>query len=251
MSKPSVAVLKITLDDVEPNVMRRIVVPADIRLDRLHLVIQAAMGWTNSHLYEFRIGGAGWGEPDPDGFYDGPLDAKKGRLSAVLADAGRKTFSYLYDFGDGWSHTVKLEKIAPAIEGESDVLLLDAVGRCPPEDCGGAPGYERAAGNPRRSRPRGARRNAHVVRGPVRSCSRQPSRPGRRNRPSRSPLGSPFTRGPEVQNLICGRHRARTPRRSRHKARPRACARNMPLTPSYREGDVPQRTEHSYNKLCR
>jgi hypothetical protein len=141
MPTPSVAVLEITLDDVEPTVMRRIVVPADIRLDRLHLVIQAAMGWTNSHLYEFRIGGAGWGEPDPDGRYDRPLEAKKGRLSAVLADAGRKWFSYLYDFGDGWSHTVKLEKIAPAIEGGSHILLIDAVGRCPPEDCGGAPGY--------------------------------------------------------------------------------------------------------------
>jgi len=143
MPTPCVAVLKITLDDVEPTVMRRLVVPADIRLDRLHLVIQAAMGWTNSHLYEFRIGGAGWGEPDPEGFYDGPLEAKKGRLSAVLADAGRKTFNYLYDFGDSWSHSVKLEKTAPAVDGASTLRLLDAIGRCPPEDCGGAPGYER------------------------------------------------------------------------------------------------------------
>jgi hypothetical protein len=143
MPNRSVAVLKITLDHVEPKVMRRIVVPADIRLDRLHLAIQAAMGWTNSHLYEFRIGGAGWGEPDPDGVYEGPLDAKKGRLRAVLVDAGRKTFSYLYDFGDGWSHTVKLEKIVPMIEGEPSLLLLEAGGRCPPEDCGGSPGYER------------------------------------------------------------------------------------------------------------
>ena len=142
MSK-SVAVLKITLDHVEPKVMRRIVVPSDIRLDRLHLAIQAAMGWTNSHLYEFRIGGVGWGEPDPDGIYGGPMDAKKARLAAVLADAGRKTFRYLYDFGDGWDHTIKLEKIVPAIEGEPSVLLLEALGRCPPEDCGGPSGYER------------------------------------------------------------------------------------------------------------
>ena len=142
MSK-SVAVLKITLDHVEPKVMRRIVVPSDIRLDRLHLAIHAAMGWTNSHLYEFRFGGAGWGEPDPDGIYDGPQDAKKARLAAVLADAGRKTFRYLYDFGDGWDHTIKLEKIVPAIEGEPSVLLLEALGRCPPEDCGGPSGYER------------------------------------------------------------------------------------------------------------
>lgn len=142
MPIPSVAVLKITLDDIEPAVMRRVVVPADIRLDRLHLVIQAAMGWTNSHLYEYQIGGASWGELDPDGFYEDPLEAKKGRLNSVLADAGRKTFSYLYDFGDGWSHTVKLEKIAPGIQGDANLILLDAVGRCPPEDCGGVGGYE-------------------------------------------------------------------------------------------------------------
>nr|WP_223252238.1 plasmid pRiA4b ORF-3 family protein [Paracoccus mutanolyticus] len=29
----------------------------DWTLDRLHLVLQAAFGWTDSHLHEFRIGG--------------------------------------------------------------------------------------------------------------------------------------------------------------------------------------------------
>ena len=142
MPTPSAAVLKITLDHVAPKVMRRVVVPAAIRLDRLHLVIQVAMGWTNSHLYEFRVGGVGWGVPDPDGIFDGPLDAKKGRLSAVLAEAGRETFSYLYDFGDNWSHTVTIEMITPGIQGEPNLMLLDATGRCPPDDCGGAPGYK-------------------------------------------------------------------------------------------------------------
>ena len=113
------------------------------RGNRVEHLAQREGAWTNSHLYEFRIGGAGWGEPDPDGIYGGPMDAKKGRLAAVLADAGRKTFSYIYDFRDGWDHTVKLEKIAPAIDGEPTFLLLQAVGRCPPEDCGGPSGYER------------------------------------------------------------------------------------------------------------
>jgi hypothetical protein len=49
--------LKVTLKDVEPEVMRRLDVPLKIRLDRLHLVLQAAMGWTDSHLYEFTAGG--------------------------------------------------------------------------------------------------------------------------------------------------------------------------------------------------
>ena len=61
MTAASIAQLKITLDDVKPAVMRRIEVPLTIRLDRLHLVMQAAMGWTNSHLYEIRARDMGWG----------------------------------------------------------------------------------------------------------------------------------------------------------------------------------------------
>ena len=52
--------LKVTLNDVEPKVLRRIEVPADIKLDRLHLALQAALGWTNSHLFEIRARDIGW-----------------------------------------------------------------------------------------------------------------------------------------------------------------------------------------------
>ena len=65
MSAATIARLKITLDDVKPVVLRRVEVPFDIRLDWLHLTIQAAMGWTNSHLYEIRAGGVGWSTPYP------------------------------------------------------------------------------------------------------------------------------------------------------------------------------------------
>src|ERR1700680_4386433 len=95
----SVAHLQITLDDVKPVVRRRIEVPLAIRLDRLHLVFQAAIGWTNSPLYEIRAGNMGWGIPDP-GWGDGPLDARKARLADVLEDVGVRTLKYLYDFGD-------------------------------------------------------------------------------------------------------------------------------------------------------
>ena len=128
-----IAVLKVTLDGVKPTVMRRLVVPLTIRLDRLHLVLQAAIGWTNSHLYEFTARGVGWGVPDPD-FGDGPLEAKKAKLIDVLEDCGVKTLKYLYDFGDGWEHTVKVERIENAIPGLTSPFLVDAVGRCPPED---------------------------------------------------------------------------------------------------------------------
>lgn len=58
--------LQITLDDVQPLVMRRVAARLRLRLDRRHAVIRAAMGWTDSHLtdshlWEFRAGGAGWG----------------------------------------------------------------------------------------------------------------------------------------------------------------------------------------------
>ena len=104
MSADTIAQLKITLDDVKPAVLRRVEVPFDIRLDRLHLTIQAAMGWTNSHLYELRAGDIGWSTPYPDADWAGDfLDARKARLSDVLEDIGTKTLAYLYDFGDGWS----------------------------------------------------------------------------------------------------------------------------------------------------
>ena len=110
-----VARLKVTLSDVEPQVLRRCDVPLKNKLNRLHDVIQAAMGWADSHLYEFRAGGVGWGVPDSDGYYDGPSPASKTSLLDVLEDVGTKTIHYIYDFGDNWHHVIKVEKIDDAI----------------------------------------------------------------------------------------------------------------------------------------
>ena len=91
MSAATIARLKITLDDVKPTVLRRIEVPFDIGLDRLHLTIQAAMGWTNSHLYEIRAGDVGWSTPYPDADWAGDfLDARKARLGDVLEDSAQR-----------------------------------------------------------------------------------------------------------------------------------------------------------------
>jgi hypothetical protein len=132
--------LKITLDVVEPKVLRRIEVPADIKLDRLHLTLQAALGWTNSHLYEIRARETGWGLPSPD-WPDGPLDARKAKLIDVLEDVRTKTLRYLYDYGDGWEHTIKIERMAAAEPDVAYPRLIEASGRCPPEDVGGPWGY--------------------------------------------------------------------------------------------------------------
>jgi hypothetical protein len=138
----SIARLKITLDDAEPPVLRRVEVPLDIRLDRLHLTIQAAMGWENCHLYELRAGDLSWSTPYPEADWVGEFgDAGKARLSAIYEKVGRKKFTYLYDFGDGWAHTLKIERL---IEPEAGVLyprLVEVDGRCPPEDSGGPGGY--------------------------------------------------------------------------------------------------------------
>src|SRR5438552_13703887 len=111
MRADTIARLKIALSDVEPQVLRRVEVPFNIRLDRLHDVLQAAMGWTNSHLYEICAGGVSWGLTDPD-WPDGPQDARKARLNKIVEDTGAKTLRYLYDFGDSWEHSVKIERLA-------------------------------------------------------------------------------------------------------------------------------------------
>ena len=140
MSAASIAHLRIKLDEVEPDVVRRVEVPIAIRLDRLHLVLQAAIGWTNSHLYEIRVGDVGWGKPDQS-FGDGPLDAAKARLIDVIEDTGARSLKYLYDFGDGWEHSVRIERITDAIPGIAYPRLIEATGPCPPEDVGGPWGY--------------------------------------------------------------------------------------------------------------
>ena len=142
MSAAAIVRLKITLDDVKPAVLRRIEVPLAIRLDRLHLAIQAAMGWTNSHLYEIRAGDVGWSTLYPEADWpDDFLDARKARLGDVLADVGTKTLRYLYDFGDGWEHTIKIERLIDPEPGALYPRLIEASGRCPPEDVGGPWGY--------------------------------------------------------------------------------------------------------------
>ena len=142
MSAATIARLKITLDEVKPVVLRRVEVPLTLRLDRLHLTIQAAMGWTNSHLYEIRAGDVGWSTLYPEADWpDDFLDARKARLGDVLEDVGTKTLKYLYDFGDGWEHTIKIERLIAPEPGILYPRLIEAKGRCPPEDIGGPWGY--------------------------------------------------------------------------------------------------------------
>lgn len=131
--------LKIRLLDIEPEIWRRFVVPASITLDRLHDVIQIVMGWTDSHLHEFRIGKKRYTDY-PKSKEDG-LESGRYRLGDLIKQKGR-TFGYFYDFGDSWEHGVVLEDsryFNP--EPDSDIACLDGARACPPEDVGGVLGY--------------------------------------------------------------------------------------------------------------
>jgi len=132
-------VLKITLADVSPPVWRRVAVPAAYTLDRVHRVIQLAMGWQQCHLHSFDIGGVQYGQPDPDDVLD-VRDELEARLDSVAGKDDR--FGYVYDFGDWWEHQVAVEEVIAADPAERYPTCLAGAGACPPEDVGGVYGYE-------------------------------------------------------------------------------------------------------------
>jgi len=134
--------IKVTLLNTEnPVVWRRLLVSASLRLDRLHRVIQAAMGWQDSHLHAFSADGVMYGEPDPDGLL-GVTEERTVTLADVAGAEGTR-IGYLYDFGDSWEHEILMERTRTAEDGVRYPGCLAGVGACPPEDCGGTPGYER------------------------------------------------------------------------------------------------------------
>jgi hypothetical protein len=132
--------LKVTLIDTQPPIWRRIQVPGDTSLPRLHAILQIAMGWTNSHLHGFRIGKHFYSEPDPDGMMEA-IDERPVRLSQIASRVGSR-FIYEYDFGDSWDHELVVEQIlAPQLDVQYP-RCLDGKRACPPEDVGGTGGYE-------------------------------------------------------------------------------------------------------------
>jgi hypothetical protein len=136
----SVYQLKVTLRAIRPPIWRRLRVPGDATLGQLHDALQIALGWTDSHLHQFRVGRNTFGVPDPDG-WGAPFttDERKVRLHEV---AGVKSkLIYDYDFGDRWEHDVVVEHVDAASPAEMLPVCTDGRRACPPEDCGGPWGY--------------------------------------------------------------------------------------------------------------
>ena len=137
-----VARIRIELRELQPRIRRRVDVPISTALSSLHGMVQAAVGWTDSHLYEFRIGDRRYGEPLPEEDHEDRrlYKARSLRLETAIA-RGVDRFLYLYDFGDHWMHDVVVEGVRDGEAGAEYPAFVDGVRRCPPEDVGGAPGF--------------------------------------------------------------------------------------------------------------
>jgi hypothetical protein len=128
--------LTVALRDVSPPVWRRLAVPTSLTLRELHEVIQAAMGWQGYHLHLFEVDGVLYGDVED---FPGRLgDEDKTTVGRVAAAV--RGFRYEYDFGDSWEHDITVEGVS-ADEGSDRPRVVGGARACPPEDCGGSPGY--------------------------------------------------------------------------------------------------------------
>jgi Plasmid pRiA4b ORF-3-like protein len=118
-------VIKVTLLGTKPLIWRRFVVDRNITLGQLHSTLQIVMGWTNSHLHRF--------------IFQKQKQADREKLGDVIGAPGTKLL-YEYDFGDGWQHELRLEKILNETESFQPTCVAGAR-NCPPEDCGGPYGF--------------------------------------------------------------------------------------------------------------
>ena len=131
---------KIELLETSPLVWRRIQVSENVTFWDLHVAIQDAMGWTDTHLHAFEVedvekGRVEIGIPDPDGGAD-VVPGWTCKVAEVFRSPGDQLV-YEYDFGDGWRHSILLEQIALVEPGARYPRCVEGARKCPPEDCGG------------------------------------------------------------------------------------------------------------------
>ncbi|MEA3377872.1 MAG: plasmid pRiA4b ORF-3 family protein [Chloroflexota bacterium] len=138
-SRTSIYQIHVSLMGIEPPIWRRIQVPGDMTLADLHDVLQDVMSWWDYHLHQFIVEGTYYGVPHPD--YEVEMrDENKVRLDEVAHEGSQ--FIYEYDFGDGWEHLLKVEKVLEPEPGRRYPVCIDGQRAAPPEDVGGIWGYE-------------------------------------------------------------------------------------------------------------
>lgn len=131
--------LYVELDWVKPKVWRRLLVPVTIELPLLHVMLLWGMGWEGGHLHEFVFGHDHYGPSEPGLTLE--VDDEEG-VTLREALGARRTFRYVYDYGDNWVHKVKVEGVVAPAEPIAHALCIAGENACPPKDVGGAPGYE-------------------------------------------------------------------------------------------------------------
>lgn len=132
--------LYVELAGVRPKVWRRLLVPLTIELPLLHVTLLWGTGWDGGHVHEFAFGDENYASLEPGGdLPEGVIDEEHVTLRAALG--GRKTFDYVYDYGDNWQHRVKVEKIVTLDAPIAHGVCIGGENACPPENVGGAPGY--------------------------------------------------------------------------------------------------------------
>lgn len=133
--------MRIELCDSDPLIWRQVEVPTAITLKGLHEVVQIAMDWENSHLWEFTVAGQRYGmKMDEDWGMEPRQEAAKVRLRDVLRP-GETVIHYLYDFGDAWEHRIIVTDIRQGDPALSYPRYAGGERNAPPEDCGGIPGF--------------------------------------------------------------------------------------------------------------
>ena len=140
--------LRIELEDIDPPVWRRILISVGATFRDLHAAIQAAMGWEDAHLHRFEVRDPNTGQnmfigrPLED---DGWEDNVRPGWQYGIADFIRPETPqcrYVYDYGDNWTHRIRLEETLPVEPGKTYPVCLEGERACPPEDVGGVAGYE-------------------------------------------------------------------------------------------------------------
>ncbi|MGN9906043.1 plasmid pRiA4b ORF-3 family protein [Phytohabitans sp. LJ34] len=130
--------IKIGLRDTKPPIWRRLLVPADISLAKLHRTIQVAFGWDDSHLHVFETPYGDFGTADRE---LGHRAEKPVTLEQVAPQAKDK-LRYTYDFGDNWSHEILVEEVLDPDPTQTYPRCVGGRRAAPPDDCGGVWGYE-------------------------------------------------------------------------------------------------------------
>lgn len=131
--------IKVTLQEIHPPIWRRLELEGNTSLYKLHQVIQAAFGWTDSHLHQFIVAGEFFGESVPEADFE-LRSGRRFKVEQAAPEVG-DTFFYEYDFGDGWVHEIKVEATLKPEAGASYPRCTKGKRSGPPEDVGGPWGY--------------------------------------------------------------------------------------------------------------